>query len=147
MIWQPERICCLQPTVPFITHVRDGEVIDTMFGISGGYNYNYYRIDYRRGLLYIDGAILTTKVVLEYQSSGISMSGDTYVPLRAKEAILAYAHWLRVENDDNYPYNEKERKKQNKKDAIQLLAGNILGFTADEFLDIIRSCYKQTPKR
>ena len=57
---------------------------------SGGVNSEgYYKIDERNRRIFINSCDSDT-VVLLYNSSGVNTSGDTYIPVRAVDAIEAY---------------------------------------------------------
>ena len=59
---------------------------------SGGKNRFYYKKDmhHNRVIVYAKGL---TEVILKYISTGIKVSGNTLIPLIAKEALIAWIHW------------------------------------------------------
>jgi hypothetical protein len=63
------------------------------YGLSGGYNC-YFREDKEHGRLVLEGEMpADADILLEYLSSGISISEDTQIPIIAYEALLAWLYW------------------------------------------------------
>lgn len=114
------------------------------FGAGGGYNTSEYRYDQRNRRFIIGGATPGTYVVLEYVSSGVSVSEETFIPRLYVPAIRAYIIWQFVENDEKAPMNDKMRKGQLYADEV-MRAGESLNI--DEIMDAVYSGYRRTIKR
>jgi hypothetical protein len=132
--------------VPFVTHTRNGSVV-TPYGLSGGYNHAYYKVDKKHGLIHFEGDVKCDYIVLEYKSSGISLTDNILIPIEALEALLAFIQWQRIDNDDNYPANEKMRKEAQFDKEMRLLKTLVNTVKIHELMDALYSGYKQTTKR
>ena len=119
---------------------------DWHYSFSGGTNVGMYRYDpeYRR--LVLSGDLMGQTAVLEYISSGVSCSGDTWVPREAGEVIKEYIYWKSQQRTDA-AVSQKELAQRNYYYALHKYMELAYSFTIDEFLDAIRSGEKQTIKR
>jgi hypothetical protein len=157
----PSSICDIEPAaVPgtqvitdpiggyyFAPHYnRSGRYVDTLYGVGGGFNTAYYRIDMSRRIIYFQGRIPNNEVILEYKSSGIKGSG-TIVPRQAVPALKAYLHWKSTEYDGRISMGEKMRKENLYDKELVKLTQLENSFTVSEFLDTMYSTYSQTVKR
>jgi hypothetical protein len=118
-----------------------------LYGISGGVNSAYYNVDYGRRTISISGSIPSQELILEYVSTGITVSGATMIPRTAVPAIKAYTHWKYIEYDPRFHLGDKQRKERLYDIELVALADVDLSFTMDEFLDTIYSSSRQTIKR
>jgi hypothetical protein len=121
--------------------------IYTYFGMPGGSNEAYYRIDWERRLIILAGSVRADQIVLEYTSTGVSLTQATNIPRECVMAIRAYMNWMRIENDRTYPMNDKQSKKFQWEMEVRKLYSHHHSFTADEFIDSKNSTAKQSPKR
>jgi len=71
----------------------------TIFGYTGGFAESYYRIDTELRQIQFSSAVDRGEIILEYLSSGVSITGNTYIPRQAVEALIAFCHWQRVKFD------------------------------------------------
>lgn len=156
----PSSICDIEPAavpgtqviVPdggyyFAPHYnRAGAWVDTMYGIGGGFNTAYYRIDMSRRVIYFQGHIPNNEVILEYKSNGIKGSG-TIVPRQAVPALKAYLHWKVNLYNINVPMHEKQNFERLYNIELTKLTELENSFTMAEFLDTMYSTYSQSPKR
>jgi hypothetical protein len=155
---RPETICAATPDTCdsysdsvvggyyFADHFRNGQYISALFGLGGGFNEAYYKIDEDNGRILFDGCIRNDEVVLEYISSGVK-AGGTPINRKAVPAIRAYLHWVTAEYDNRIPMNEKIRKEQLYNQELMALTRLENSFTYDEFLDSYYSTLSQTIKR
>jgi hypothetical protein len=67
---------------------------------GGGRNYWYYRLEETNNRILIEGDTLT-EATLIYKSTGIDMSGETFIPKIAEEALIAWVHWQQALNDSD----------------------------------------------
>ena len=132
--------------IPFVKHMRGNSVV-TSFGLGGGYNHAYYKVYKKNGLISFEGDVQADNIVLEYKSSGISLTDNIHIPIEALEALLAFIHWQRIDNDDNYPANEKERKRLRFKEEMLQLKTLVNQSALYELMDAYYQGIKQTVKR
>lgn len=135
-----------QIQIPFVRHIR-GDSVVTAYGLGGGYNHAYYKVDRKSGLIFFEGDVQADNIVLEYKSSGISLTDNILIPVEALEALLAFIQWQRIDNDDNYPANEKDRKFQQWKFQMMLLTKIAHTIKPYEITDAYYQGVKQTVKR
>ena len=134
--------------VVFTDHFYQGEYVPALYGLGGGFNEGYYRIDYENRLLVIKNDLLRgQEVILEYISTGISLTGSTIVPVQCLPSIKAYIHWKRVANDKKEPLHEKQTKERQYIIETRKLNAVEQSFTKDEYLDVKYKHTKQTLKR
>jgi hypothetical protein len=120
---------------------------NSFYGYRGGHNRSLYRIDKDRRQIVFQSSVDRTSGILEYISSGVSLSGKTYVSRSALEALIAFVHWKNVENDASVPMNAKQYREMRYGTEIRKLYAFETAFTIYEFMDARYGSYKQTPKR
>jgi hypothetical protein len=131
----------------FTDHLYMGRWVTDMFGIGGGFNSAYYRIDEERRQIVLNGTIPNNEIILEYVSTGIDLNEDTLVPVQALDALKAYIHWKNIEYKTTVPMGEKQRKEQlYYVEAMKLDSFEDM-LTLDEYFDQLYESTKQTPKR
>ena len=131
----------------FASHFRNGQYIGEIFGVGGGYNTAYYRIDQERHQIAFTGAIPQGEIVLEYISTGVSMDGSATIPVQALDPVKKYMHWKRVEYDRQVPLAEKARREQQYEKAIVKFRAFNLAFTMSEYFDKTYRTYRNGPHR
>jgi hypothetical protein len=73
--------------------------------------------------------------------------GSSFIPREVVPALRTYVLWQKDENDPRIAYNAKERLKREHEEAVEALRSFKNAFTADEFLRMIYSSARQSPKR
>jgi len=131
----------------FSDHYAYGNYVPALYGYSGGANDAYYRIDWERRKIILQGSVPGDEIVIEYISSGVNMSGSTQIPRQWVETLKRYVHWKSIEYDSTFPMGEKERKRNQYWDERRKAHAFEWSFTLDEYLDTKYAEYKQTPKR
>lgn len=131
----------------FPDHYFNGRFIGGLYGIGGGFNIAYFKVDKERRQMIFSGTIPNDEVVLEYKSTGVSKNNTTLIPFQALAALKAYIHWQRVEYDPNVSMGEKQRKKDLYEEECNVLNTFERSFTVDEYLDMCYRSSKQSPKR
>lgn len=131
----------------FPGHYYNGIYYGGLYGIGGGFNTAYYRIDWERRLIIFSGQIPQNEVVLEYISTGVSKSGTTLIPYQALAPLKAYVQWQRIEFNDKITLGEKQRKETLFNQECMALQAFESKFTVDEYLDMCYRSSKQSPKR
>ena len=130
----------------FVPFYDDDYGYTTLYGLTGGFAEGYYRIDRERRQIQFNSIIPQTTVILEYISSGIKTSGNTYVPRQAMEAVIAFMHW-KDKTFNGGTLNQIEQAKSDWKTERQELRDFETIPTLQEIQDTFYSSYKQTPKR
>lgn len=131
----------------FFPHFRNGQYIDTLYGIGGGFNVAYYRIDMNNRVIYFDGVVPNNgEVILEYKSSGVK-AGGALIPRQAVPALKAYIYWKSIAMDVRLPRNERDAAKYEYYERLHECKLVELSFTADEYLDVAYANMSQGPKR
>lgn len=130
----------------FAPHYRYGRYTNTLYGVGGGFNIAYYRIDMNRRVIYFHGNVPNNEVILEYKSSGVK-AGGALVPRDAAPALKAYLHWKTAEYDFRIPMNEKMRKEQLYDKELYKLKTIECSFNMTEYLDNQYATMSQAPKR
>jgi hypothetical protein len=131
----------------FSDHYYNGTFVSGLYGLGGGFNIAYFRIDKERRQMIVSGSVPNDEIVLEYISTGVSKHSTTLIPYQALAALKAYIHWQRIEYDNNYGTGEKQRKQRLFDEECQALTSFECKITKDEFLDSCYRNFKQSAKR
>lgn len=131
----------------FASHFRNGQYVGEMYGMGGGFNEAYFRIDKQRHQIAFSDAIQGGEIVLEYISNGIEADGSAVIPVQAVETVIAYIHWQRLWHNPKVPMNEKILKKENYIEEETMLRHFEFAPTIDEIMDTFYASYKSSPKR
>lgn len=131
----------------FADHYYNGRFVQNLYGLGGGFNMAYFRIDKERRNIVFSGSIPNDEVVLEYISTGVSKHSTTLIPYQAVAALRAYIQWQRIEFNENFSESAKERKKKQYEEECLALTCFETKFTMDEYLDMTYRNTKQSPKR
>jgi hypothetical protein len=117
---------------------------DTYGGV-GGVNDYYYKIDWKARRIFCEG-ILSDTAVLEYTTSGIELTGTTYVPDYCTPVIDAYLQWKDCFlNPGMERYvSERERSYLNAENRVRNL---INAMSYEEWHDLLNSITTQAPLR
>jgi hypothetical protein len=133
--------------IPFVPHYYNGNYVDTLYGLGGGTNFAYYKINERDRTITIQGVVQANEIILEYVSTGVKANGATIIDRFVVPALRAYVLWRIIDNDVRVPMNEKLRKERLYIEEMDLLSHKQNTFTATELLDALYSTYAQTAKR
>lgn len=116
---------------------------DTYGGV-GGVNDYYYKIDWKARRIFTN--IKTDTAVLEYTTSGIEMTGTTYVPEFTVPVIDAYLSWKDCFLEPRLERYASEREKSylNAEARVRNLV-NAMGY--DEWHDLLLSITTPAPLR
>ena len=131
----------------FVDHFRDGQFVAGMYGLPGGLDNAYYRVDRESRQIVFSGSIPRSEVVLEYVSSGIQLTGQTNIPRETVPALQAYVAWNMIKWDKKYSANEKAQRKQDYLEEVAALDYFQSAFTADEYKRHVWKSTTQTIKR
>lgn len=136
-----------QDAVYFISHFRNGQFVGGLYGLPGGIDQAFYRLDREKRTIIFSGSIPRAEIVLEYISSGVNLSGSTVIPREAVPALRQFLLWQLVENDPKVSASEKERKKDQYEEQVHALDFFQSAFTKDEYKRHVMRTSRQTPKR
>jgi len=117
---------------------------DTYGGV-GGVNDYYYKIDWKARRIFVDG-IASDTVILEYVSSGIELTGTTYIPVMALSVIDTYLKWKEsywIPGQERYA--EVREKAYN--DAVMRTRNFVNAKTYEEWRDLFLSLTTMAPLR
>lgn len=131
----------------FPDHYRNGRFVGGLYGLGGGFNKAYYRIDDQRNQIVLSGSIHRCEIVLEYQSNGISTSRNTLIPRECTEALTAFCMWKMLIANMEIPMNRIEMYKQNYYEAVESLRFLETAMTVDEYKDALYEGFFNAPKR
>jgi len=133
--------------VYFSDHIRSGQFVGGLFGMSGGVSDASYRFDRERRTFAFTGTVTDNYIVLEYISAGVNLTGSTTIPREAEPALRTYILWQMVENDPRVSQSEKARREDNHDKAVAMLRDFQDIFTPEEYRQMLFGTYRQTPKR
>ena len=131
----------------FVDHFRSGQFVAGLYGLPGGLDSAYYRVDRESLQIVFSGNIERGEVVLEYVSSGIKLSGQTNIPRETVPALQTYVAWNMIKWDKKYSANEKAQRKQDYLEEVAALDYFQSAFTADEYKRHVWKSTRQTIKR
>jgi hypothetical protein len=141
----------------FSEHWRAGQYIGGLFGLPGGVDMAYYRIDKENRKIIFTGSVPRSEIVLEYISSGVKESGGTLVPREAVPALRTYVEWQMISMDmtgfmtgraqQKATMGEIQRRKQEHEEAVNMLRSFQSMFTIDEYKRAMWSTSGQHPHR
>lgn len=128
----------------YTPHFRGTNFIGGLYGLTGGFNVAYYRVDKEAGQIEFDGFIQGREIVMEYASTGIS-SGTILAP-ETIEPLKRWVHWKRVNYDIRVPMNVKQQLKEQYDEAVEMLRTFNSMFTLQEYFDLCYKTRRQSPK-
>lgn len=131
----------------FVDHFRNGQFTAGLYGLSGGIDSAYYRIDRESRQIVFSGTVVRGEVVLEYVSSGIKLSGQTNIPRETVPALQAYVAWNMVKWDKKVSASDKAQRKQDYLEEEAKLDFFQGSFTKDEYKRHVWKSTTQTIKR
>lgn len=158
VVQKPDHFSSLFPYWYFFGGaIRGGQYVGEQYALGGGWSRKgYYKIDLERHQIQFSSVIPKTEIVLEYKSTGIDCDGSVEVPYQAIDAMIAFVHWKRVENDSLLAMNNpkahamqtQERYAMWKTAFKQLHHFNMMqDFTLQNYIDTKNRQSKMTPKR
>lgn len=129
----------------FGSYSYNGVFTPTYYGIGGGRNSAYYKVDKAANRIQFNGFLLNSEVILVYKSTGIGP--NTVFGWEAVNPIKAGIQYKRVEHDLTVPMNQKMLLKEVYDEEIKKLRSFVQKFTKKEYLDVYHRWKKQTPKQ
>lgn len=141
-----DQLCVYDPSIPEhlnnldYSHYQD-------YSSSGGKRFAEFKVFKKERKIQFRGSIKNYDVLIEYVSSGVNLETDTLVPIELVPVLKTYLRWQLLEFDDRAPLNAKFRAEQQYGNELVKMISAQNAMSASEFIDIIRSGYKQTVKR
>lgn len=155
LLWPLTKNDEIVPTTSFIggtetLDTEDGEGVDisnkgVFYSKRGGSNkYGYFRPDYRKRRI-IFRNVSRSEVLLDYTTSGISLTESSYIPVYARTALEAYIR-LHLEYNNAVPNPNNIALFQDLFNTQKSICRNIK-FSLTDFLDSIYRTYSPTAYR
>ncbi len=129
----------------FVNHWYGNRFISGLYGLGGGLNTAYFRIDTERNLLVLDGVVYTNQIILEYKTDGIGEG--TPVPPQAIEPIKRRLDFLKRWHDPRVGLGEKHLAKELMDESLFALQCFENKVNIDEWMDTFYETTMQAPKR
>ena len=117
----------------------------TYYGVSGGRNTGYYKVDKAANRIQFDGVFINNEVILVYKSTGIGP--NTAFGLEVVNPLKAGIHYKKVQYDTTTAMNQKMLLKQDYDQEVLKLRAFTQKFTKSEYLDVYHKWKKQTQKQ
>lgn len=144
----------LPDTVECGADVADTDLTDPLdlnvwpsYGSSRGVKFLFYRVDkYDPRIIVFKGDGVGRTIYLQYISSGVSLSGETLIPVQLLLPMRSYLHWTLLSFDRQASDVEVRRAERTFKKQLGEYERLENGFTLEEFLDAMRQSYRQTIK-
>jgi len=122
------------------------EVNDGTFSTVGGYSeLGRYRINLDEFRIEFSPDVILEDITLEYVSSGVKIDGTTYIPLIARESVIAYIIWKNSKSR-SIPQNERLELKQEYYEELEKL-NDALVPSFDEMYDALLQGYAMVATR
>ena len=134
-------------SIYFVDHLNGGKSIGGLYGMPGGVDQAYYRIDRERRTIIFSGSVPRSEIVLEYISSGVGLTGATIIPREAIPALRAFLLWQIIEEDPRVSATQKERKKGQYEEQVEALRYFQSAFTKEEYKKHVYKHTSQAIKR
>jgi hypothetical protein len=116
----------------------------TYYGVSGGRNTGYYKVDEQARQIQFDGKIPRGEVVLVYKSTGIGP--NTVIGAEMIKPLKNIAHYNRVKFNKNESMNQKMLLKKDMEEAVMELRAFAQRFTMKQYMDVLWAAKRQTAK-
>jgi len=115
------------------------------YGITGGINAGYFRIDKEFNTLNVMKLAVGTEVVVEYKSTGVGR--NTLIPVAAEESIISWIHWKRKQHSSQFDKWEKVQAENDYDNDVALMRSQVYAFTIDDFNDVLYETNGQLIRR
>jgi len=121
--------------------------VGTWFTVGGGWNdvyYKYYGGPDERFFVF-QGYVQNKVIGVEYTSSGVVVSGTTWVPIEMMAVIKSYIEWVIRKRNDMAPENKVQSAKKDYVQQLDIWHSFNESLSPEEYKQIIRSGYSQGP--
>lgn len=118
----------------------------TIYGYGNGVQGDgQFRVDKSRREFQFSSQYASKPIVLEYVSTGLNPSGQSYIEESIRKAVKEYIFWWKTERDRTASGGEKERAKYLYDQAART-AQRRNSISLDTIQAILRKSYTQTPR-
>jgi hypothetical protein len=141
----------------FSEHFRNGQFVGGLYGLPGGIDEAYYRVDKEKRQIIFSGSVPRSEIVVEYISTGLKQDGSSLIPRECVDALRNYILWKMVETDmtgfmtgraqAKTAMAEMGRRKQEFTESIAALRSFSNAFTKEELQRVIYGSARQSVKR
>lgn len=131
----------------FNDHFRNGRYVGGLYGVGGGFNVAYVKLDRQRRQFIIEGNVPRSEIILEYISTGIKQDGSTLVPTEALEPLRRWIDMIVTENDRRSSESAIARTTRSYEVALDEMRHFITCPTQDEYKDKFYESLTQGIKR
>ena len=128
-------------------HYYNGIYNQAVYGYGGGFAKSYFRYDNESNEFQFDTAIPTTKVVLEYLSTGIKLTGATVIPRTYVDYVVSAIHDKFAFFDKKLTRGEKADFRQRFIEEENILENFDYKFDIQAYLDMSYASQHQGVKR
>jgi len=138
-------------TFLFMPHTRNGLTESNLYGYSYGSGMSsfipMFNIDYENKIIQLSSTVSAPQLIVEYISTGVSLSGNTFIPRYCETAMVEYLHWRTRKNDYKASRGAVIDAKQDYLEAVAELQLLEEVPTYQEIMDVLYSTSSQTPRR
>lgn len=128
----------------FTSHFKNGRYIGSLYGIPGGIDQAYYRVDKEKRTIVFSGSVPRGEIVLEYISSGVKLTGSSVIPRETASVLRNYGLY-------NFYLRQKDTRwkvyKSEYDGDLEALRFFQKAFTVDEYKRMVYKTTRQSPKR
>jgi hypothetical protein len=137
-----KEINCEDTGVP--NESSDKFVEDHSYSSRGGHSqFGEYRLNIAKHRIEFDSNASSRQVVLEYISTGVNASEETYVPYMALECMIAWVDWKNSKGDRSLNRVDVQERERIYYNEFEKLKDKYIP-SAQELLDAYRSTHKLT---
>jgi hypothetical protein len=116
----------------------------TYYGVSGGRNTGYYKVDEQARQIQFDGRIPRGEIVLVYKSTGIGP--NTVIGAEMIKPLKNITYYNMVKLNANVSMNQKMLMKKDMEESIMELRSYAQRFTMKQYMDVLWGAKRQTAK-
>jgi hypothetical protein len=135
----------------YLPHTVGGYLITNLYGYSysGGLSTtsSMFNIDYDNKLIQLSSTLFVSQLIVEYISTGVSLSVNTYIPRYCEIPMVEYLHWRTRKSDGKFSRGEVMDSKQDYLEAVAVIETLEKMPTYQEIMDVFYGTSKQTIKR
>lgn len=132
----------------FAPHYNGGDFVGGLYGVGGGFNTAYFKVDKTAQQIQFEGVIPAIAegkiVVMEYKSTGIS--AGTVVAAEMIEPLKRWAIWRSSMHKADVAMNLKQMYEEDYYKAVRRLRAFNNRFSLSQYMDVLYRSKKQSPK-
>lgn len=126
---------------------RNGRNLGNLFGLGGGFNpFGYFRVDKEMNQIAFTSEVPNGPIVLEYVHNGINPDGSAKVHVFVEEALIAFIHWKRTQQERGRAQSEKARARHDYFEERRRARSRLSQFSMEDWLKAGRKGYSLSPR-